>query len=65
MKAGVSVIADTTFGTGGFFIRPTDLSADIVVYLVTKWIGGHGTALGGVIVDSGEFDWDKNVKHFA
>lgn len=48
---------DNTFGAGGYFIRPIDHGADIVVHSATKWIGGHGTTIGGVIVDSGRFDW--------
>ncbi|UNI23047.1 Adenosylmethionine cyclotransferase [Purpureocillium takamizusanense] len=44
----------------GSFIRPIDHGADIVVQSATKWIGGHGTTIGGVIVDSGKFDWGKS-----
>jgi O-acetylhomoserine/O-acetylserine sulfhydrylase len=55
---------DNTFGAGGYFIRPLDHGADIVVHSATKWIGGHGTTIGGVIVDSGKFDWGKNGKRF-
>ncbi|KAF2797262.1 hypothetical protein K505DRAFT_358546 [Melanomma pulvis-pyrius CBS 109.77] len=63
-EAGVPVVVDNTFGAGGFFIRPIDHGADIVVHSATKWIGGHGTTIGGVIVDSGKFDWGKNAKRF-
>ena len=47
---------------GGFIIRPIDHGADIVVHSATKWIGGHGTTIGGVIIDSGKFDWKQNDK---
>ncbi|KAJ4990680.1 O-acetylhomoserine aminocarboxypropyltransferase/cysteine synthase [Stagonosporopsis vannaccii] len=63
-EAGVPVIVDNTFGAGGYFIRPIDHGADIVVHSATKWIGGHGTTIGGVIVDSGKFDWGKHAKRF-
>lgn len=63
-EAGVPVIVDNTFGAGGYFIRPIDHGADIVVHSATKWIGGHGTTIGGVIVDSGKFDWGKHSKRF-
>lgn len=55
---------DNTFGAGGYFVRPIEHGADIVVHSATKWIGGHGTTIGGVIVDSGKFDWAKNAKRF-
>lgn len=55
--AGVPVMVDNTFGAGGFFCRPIEHGADIVVHSATKWIGGHGTTIGGVVVDSGKFDW--------
>ncbi|KAK8098092.1 PLP-dependent transferase [Apiospora kogelbergensis] len=61
---GVPLIVDNTFGAGGYFIRPIDHGADIVVHSATKWIGGHGTAMGGVIVDSGRFNWGKNAARF-
>jgi len=53
----IPLIVDNTFGTGGFIVRPIDYGADIVVQSATKWIGGHGTSIGGVIVDSGKFNW--------
>lgn len=62
--AGVPVIVDNTFGAGGYFIRPIEHGADIVVHSATKWIGGHGTTIGGIVVDSGKFDWGKNAKRF-
>lgn len=63
-EAGVPVVVDNTFGAGGYFCRPIDHGADIVVHSATKWIGGHGTTVGGVIVDSGKFDWGKHAKRF-
>lgn len=51
------LVVDNTFGCAGYLCRPIDFGAHIVVASATKWIGGHGTALGGVIVDSGRFDW--------
>ncbi|KAF9975285.1 Homocysteine synthase [Actinomortierella ambigua] len=56
---GVPLIVDNTFGAGGFLIRPFDHGADIIVHSATKWIGGHGTHIGGVIVDSGRFPWNN------
>ena len=55
--AGIPLIVDNTFGAAGYLARPIDHGADIVVASATKWIGGHGTSIGGVIVDSGRFDW--------
>lgn len=57
--AGVPLIVDNTFGAAGFLVRPIDHGADIVVASATKWIGGHGTTIGGVIVDSGKFCWNN------
>ena len=54
---GIALVVDNTFGTAGFLARPIDHGADVVVASATKWIGGHGTSIGGVIVDSGRFDW--------
>lgn len=56
-RHGIPLIVDNTFGAGGYLARPIDHGADIVVASATKWIGGHGTSLGGVIVDSGKFNW--------
>ncbi|KAJ5495580.1 Homocysteine synthase [Penicillium diatomitis] len=61
---GVPLVVDNTFGAGGYFARPIDHGADIVVESATKWIGGHGTTIGGVVVDSGNFDWGKNAARF-
>jgi OAH/OAS sulfhydrylase len=55
--AGIPLIVDNTFGAAGYLARPIAHGADIVVQSATKWIGGHGTSIGGVIVDSGKFDW--------
>jgi O-acetylhomoserine (thiol)-lyase len=54
---GIPLIVDNTFGCAGYLCRPIEHGADIVVQSATKWIGGHGTTIGGVIVDSGKFDW--------
>lgn len=56
-KNNIPLIVDNTFGAGGFLFRPLEHGASVVVESATKWIGGHGTALGGVIVDSGKFNW--------
>ena len=61
-KYGIPVVIDNTFGTP-FLIRPIEHGADVVVHSATKFIGGHGTTLGGVIVDSGKFDWKKSGKY--
>jgi O-acetylhomoserine (thiol)-lyase len=53
----IPLVVDNTFGCGGYLCRPIEHGADIVVESATKWIGGHGTSIGGVIVDSGRFDW--------
>jgi len=53
----IPLIVDNTFGVGGYLIRPFDHGADIIIHSATKWIGGHGTTIGGVIIDSGKFDW--------
>ncbi|NLI34960.1 MAG: O-acetylhomoserine aminocarboxypropyltransferase/cysteine synthase [Bacteroidales bacterium] len=60
-KHGIPLIIDNTFGTP-YLIRPIEHGADIVVHSATKFIGGHGSSLGGVIVDSGKFDWVKSGK---
>lgn len=59
---GLPLVIDNTFGTP-FLIRPIEYGADIVVHSATKFIGGHGTSLGGVIVDSGNFDWAASGKY--
>ena len=55
---GLPLIVDSTFATP-YLQRPIDLGADIVVHSLTKWLGGHGTAIGGIVVDSGKFDWKQ------
>lgn len=61
-KHGLPVVVDNTFGTP-YLIRPIEHGADIVVHSATKFIGGHGTTLGGVIVDGGTFDWEKSGRY--
>lgn len=56
-KYGVAIVTDNTFGAGGSIVRPIEHGAHIVTSSATKWIGGHGTSIGGVIVDSGNFNW--------
>jgi len=56
-KYGIPLIVDNTFGAAGYLFRPIDHGANIVVESATKWIGGHGTTIGGVIVDAGNFNW--------
>ncbi|WP_434983506.1 O-acetylhomoserine aminocarboxypropyltransferase/cysteine synthase family protein [Vreelandella zhaodongensis] len=63
-RHGVPVIVDNTTATP-FLCRPIEHGADIVVHSATKYIGGHGTTVGGVIVDSGKFPWAENAKRFA
>lgn len=62
-KHNTAVIVDNTFGTP-FLIRPIEHGADVVVHSATKFIGGHGSSLGGVIVDSGKFDWKANADKY-
>ena len=61
-KHGLPLVIDNTFGTP-YLIRPIEHGADIVVHSATKFIGGHGTTLGGIIVESGKFDWSKSSKY--
>jgi O-acetylhomoserine/O-acetylserine sulfhydrylase len=56
-KHGIPLIVDNTFGAGGYLCQPIKYGANIVTTSATKWIGGHGTSMGGVIVDAGNFDW--------
>ena len=63
-KYGLPLVVDNTFGTP-YLIRPIEHGADIVVHSATKFIGGHGTTLGGIIVDSGKFDWAASGKYPA
>lgn len=63
-RHGLPLIVDNTFGTP-YLIRPIEHGADIVVHSATKFLGGHGTTLGGIIVDSGRFDWAASGKYAA
>ena len=63
-KHGVPLIVDNTVATP-YLCKPFELGADIVVHSLTKYIGGHGNSIGGVIIDSGKFDWVANKKRFA
>ncbi len=63
-SAGIPVVIDNTFGTP-YLIRPLEHGADIVVHSATKFLGGHGTTLGGVIVDGGKFDWKGAADRYA
>ncbi len=63
-KHGVPLIVDSTVATP-FLCLPFELGADIVIHSLTKYIGGHGTSIGGVIIDSGKFDWVANKERFA
>jgi len=56
-KHDIPVVVDNTFGAGGYLVRPIELGANVVVESATKWIGGHGTSIGGVIVDGGNYNW--------
>ena len=60
----IPVVIDNTFGTP-YLIRPIEHGADVVVHSATKFLGGHGTTLGGIIVDSGKFDWKANADKYA
>jgi O-acetylhomoserine (thiol)-lyase len=56
-KYDIPVVVDNTFGAGGFLFRPIEHGANVVVASATKWIGGHGTSIGGVIIDGGNYNW--------
>jgi O-acetylhomoserine (thiol)-lyase len=56
-KYDIPLVVDNTFGAGGYLFRPLDYGANIVVESATKWIGGHGTTIGGIIVDGGNYNW--------
>ncbi len=58
-RYGIPLIVDNTFGASGYLCRPIDHGAAIVTHSATKWIGGHGNSLGGIVVDSGKFNWDS------
>lgn len=61
-KHGIPLVVDSTFATP-YLVRPIEFGADIVIHSATKFIGGHGTAIGGVIIDSGKFDWKASGKY--
>lgn len=63
-KHGIPLIVDNTFGAGGYYVNPFAHGADIVVHSATKWIGGHGNTIAGVIVDGGKFPWDQYPEKF-
>lgn len=56
-KHSIAVLTDNTFGAGGYLCRPIEWGVNVVTHSATKWIGGHGTSIGGVVVDGGNFDW--------
>ncbi len=56
-KYDIPLVVDNTFGAGGYLVRPIEHGANVVVQSATKWIGGHGTSIGGVIVDGGNYNW--------
>lgn len=60
-KGGITNIANCFFGRP---LLPLDYGVDVVVHSATEWVSGHGTTLGGIIIDSGNFDWDKNADVF-
>lgn len=58
-RRGICVMVDNTFGCGGYLFRPIEWGANVVIHSATKWICGHGTSLGGVVVDGGNFEWSE------
>ncbi|MEG0807067.1 MAG: O-acetylhomoserine aminocarboxypropyltransferase/cysteine synthase [Alistipes sp.] len=56
-RHGIAVVTDNTFGAGGYLCRPIEWGVNVVTHSATKWICGHGTSLGGVVIDGGNFDW--------
>ena len=56
-KYGIALVVDNTFGAGGAIVGPIEHGANVVTASATKWIGGHGTSIGGVIIDGGNFNW--------
>lgn len=58
-KYGIPFMVDNTFGAAGYFCKPIEYGANIITASATKWIGGHGTSMGGIIVDGGNFDWSN------
>lgn len=65
-KHDIPLVVDNTFGAGGYLIKPIEYGANVVVESATKWIGGHGTSIGGIIVDGGNFNWGNGkFKQFS
>ena len=64
-KHGIPLVVDNTFGASGWLVRPFDHGADIIVASTTKWTGGHGTTIGGIVVDSGRFPWNNGKVRVA
>ena len=60
--AGIPLIVDNTFGMGGYLCKPITFGADIITHSCTKWIGGHGTSMGGIVIEGGHFDWSASGK---
>jgi O-acetylhomoserine (thiol)-lyase len=58
-KHSIPLIVDNTFGAAGYLFRPSEYGAAVITHAATKWIGGHGNSLGGIVVDSGNFNWDN------
>ena len=56
-KFDIPLVVDNTFGAAGYLFRPIDHGADIVVASATKWIGGHGNSIGGIVIDAGKYNW--------
>ena len=63
-KHGIPLVVDNAFGCGSYLVRPIGHGADIVCNSITKWVDGHGTTLGGIVVDSGSFDGGKHAARF-
>jgi len=61
-EVGVPLLVDSTFATP-YLCRPLDLGADLVMHSITKWIGGHGVAVGGAVIDGGRFDWERSGRY--
>lgn len=59
VKHGIPLIVDNTFGGAGYLFRPREWGANVITHAATKWIGGHGTSIGGIVVDCGNFDWSN------
>ncbi|KAF8915406.1 Cys/Met metabolism PLP-dependent enzyme-domain-containing protein [Mucidula mucida] len=61
---GIPLVVDNTFGAGGYYSRPFEHGADVTTHSASKWIGGHGNVIAGVVVDSGRFDWSRHASKF-